>query len=160
MGEVPAFEGQGYGEDFGPPSPVQPAAGDRILRESINALGAAAADARKVIRQAHEVTGDLRRLVSEARALIRTETEGRIKEILDAEVHRAVTELGDATEKAMAASVDKVSGEFTKLERLFLGVRHGAPSLAELGHRALALEHEYDGVPPAFRAPRKNRKLP
>jgi len=110
--------------------------GELISQETIDALIAATGEARETIRRAHEATRDLRQVVTEARALIRTETETRVREELQVAVKDASAGLMAATERAMDAAVDKVGREFSRLERLFLGLENdGKPSVETLIRR-------------------------
>jgi hypothetical protein len=123
---------------------------------TIDRLIAATTDAREVITEAHGVTRDLRQALAEARELlartvpeaVSAELNGRLKEVVD----EAVTVLGEATTKAINASVVKVGREFSRLERVFLGTdaqarREGKPSIEQLAVRRAAL----GDVPAAFR---------
>lgn len=113
--------------------------GELISQETIDALVAATNAARHVISQAHEATRDLRQVVVEARTLIRTETEGRVREALKAEVAGQVEQLGAVTQEAMDAAVAKVGREFRRIERIYLGLEDdGKPSLEALTHKAAA----------------------
>lgn len=99
--------------------------GELIAQETIDALLAASAEARDVISEARGATRDLRQVVTEARALIRTETEDRVRELLEATVSAQLEKLGEATAEAMDAAVDKVGREFRRLERIYLGGEDG-----------------------------------
>lgn len=90
---------------------------DPVNWETVNALIEATAEAREVIRQAHEATKDLRQVVTEAKAFIARDIEADIK----AQVHEQITALGEATAKAMEKSVEKVGKEFERLEAIYLG---------------------------------------
>lgn len=113
--------------------------GELISQETIDALVAATNAARHVISQAHEATRDLRQVVVEARTLIRTETEGRVREELQAAVADQVAALGETTKEAMDAAVARVGREFSRLERLYLGLEDdGKPSIEGLVRRSAA----------------------
>jgi len=110
--------------------------GELISQETIDALIAATGEARDTIRRAHEATRDLRQVVTEARTLIRTETETRVHEELKAAAREAVRILDEETKRAMDAAVAKVGREFPRLERLFLGLENdGKPSVETLIRR-------------------------
>ncbi len=72
---------------------------------------------RAEIREGRETLKDLRREVREARRLI----PRLVDDLVTAEVARQMTRLGDSTEKAMEASVAKVTGEFDKLYGILTG---------------------------------------
>ncbi len=105
--------------------------------ETVNALIEATAEAREVIREAHEVTKDLRREIAEAKAVIARDTA---KEI-EAAVADQLAALGEQTRKAMDASVAKVGKEIDRLMMISLGTdrqsrREGKPPVEELIRRA------------------------
>ncbi|MET4925483.1 hypothetical protein P3L51_24540 [Streptomyces sp. PSRA5] len=88
------------------------------------------------LREAHGTLKDLRREIGEARELIPLLTDDLFK----AEVKKQVDALGHATEKAMAASVDRVTAQFDKLADTFMGQgrrqrRTGQPSIPDLIER-------------------------
>lgn len=96
----------------------------------------AAEELRTLIREAHELLKDIR---TERRAIERlldgipATVDGRIQTALET----GLTELGEATRKAMDASVAKVGREFDRLEAIFTGTepvarRAGKPPLEDL----------------------------
>ncbi|RBQ21569.1 hypothetical protein DP939_02335 [Spongiactinospora rosea] len=91
------------------------------------------AELRELVREAHGVTGDLRKAVKDARRTV----ESDIAQTMEAEVKRQVAELGEVTAEAMRNSVAKVGREFDRLEAIFLGAdpqskRKGRPPLEDL----------------------------
>jgi len=84
---------------------------------------------RQATREAHEVLRDLR---TERRAVqqMLDGIEGRVQRAVSDRMEEAVTRevatLGEATERAMRASVAKVKREFDRLESIFTGREKGA----------------------------------
>jgi hypothetical protein len=85
-----------------------------------------------LIKEAHGVLKDLRIETRRAKQVIPMIVAKRI----NAEIRKQVAELGEATERAMKLSVEKVGREFDKLEAAFLGTGHeskdGQASIPEL----------------------------
>ena len=107
--------------------------GELISQETVDALIHATNQARHVIGQAHEATRDLRQVVTEARGLIKSETEGRVREEIEAQVAAQLRVLARQTKREMDRCVAKVGREFSRLERLFLGLENdGKPSMETL----------------------------
>ena len=83
-------------------------------------LLAAIADAKAVIRAAHEAAKDLKQATREAREVGRDLQREEFEPYLRAEVARQVNALGEQTERVMAAAVARVSEKFDRLAELYL----------------------------------------
>lgn len=97
---------------------------------------------REAIREAHEVLKDLR---AERRAVeqLLAGLEGRVQRAVEARVEEALKrdleKLGEATDRAMRASVAKVEREFERLARIMTGrERPGQKPLEDLIRTAVA----------------------
>lgn len=107
-------------------------------------LGKRIAAAEEAARKAQEAARELRETMAEAQDVsksiragetrLRRLAENEVSEILEAEVTRQVGMLGEKTEEQMHRSVAKVSREFDKLEKAFLGEERedGRPSIRDL----------------------------
>ena len=102
---------------------------------------------RQATREAHEVLGDLRRTVKEARGVLKEIEELRTatfeKEIA-AQVQEGLAGYEATLKEAMGQGVDHVMGEFDKLEGILLGTdpkskRQGKESIEDLARRKAAL---------------------
>lgn len=87
---------------------------------------------REVVREAHEAIKDLRAAMAEQRESVRTQFAELARAELDAQVARQLKLLENTTQRAMAAAVAKVTGEFDRLAGIFLGTEDGGPSLEQL----------------------------
>lgn len=76
---------------------------------------------REATREAHAATKDLRAALKEARELLKQDAGEMVVEA----VRVKLDEMGEATNKAMDAAVDKVGAEFTKLANIYLGIEPG-----------------------------------
>ncbi|NUS29797.1 MAG: hypothetical protein HOV92_37040 [Streptomyces sp.] len=117
------------------------------LREEIREARGALKDLRYEIKTARELAETTRGLAAEL-------AETQVRDLLEAEVTRQVTALGDQTQQQMSKSVAKVIAEFDKLRDLLLGNGHVADgreehSIAELLQDPAILTH-------ARRAARRN----
>lgn len=98
-------------------------AGESKLLAEIERFETARAELRETISAAHAATKDLRSAIREARdvkKLVDEAARGTVEERIAAEVDTQLRALGEKTKTAMAASVEKVNGEFAKLTNLSL----------------------------------------
>lgn len=97
---------------------------------------------RAELREAHGTLKDLRAEIKTARELVPLLTD----ELFMAEVKKQVDQLAEATEAAMAASVDKVTAQFDRLTDTLMGQnrqqrRKGQPSIPDLAGQYAARRH-------------------
>jgi ribosomal protein S13 len=92
---------------------------------------------RQVVREAHEVLGDLRRERREVERLvagIRLQVQESIAARLSTEVEEAMRQLAEATDQAMRESVARVEQSFDRLAATMMGRRRpDVPSIDEIG---------------------------
>jgi phage shock protein A len=92
---------------------------------------------RQVVREAHEVLGDLRRERREVERLvagIRQQVEQSIAGRLSTEVEEAMRQLAEATDQAMRESVARVERSFDRLAAKLTGKdRADVPDLDTIG---------------------------
>lgn len=103
----------------------------------IERMEQATADARAVIREAHELRKDLRLAAREAKAAI----EGGVAERIEAAARDELAQLGEQTRAATNEATAKVAAEFDRLGRLFLYGDNGGEPLETLIRRR-RLEYE------------------
>ena len=111
---------------------------------------------RDLIRQAHEVTSDLRAVLREAKAMrdsLPAAAEKAVSERLQAEVESGLESFGKALDKAIDDGTQAVFRRFDGIEKLLLGedpksVRQGKPSIPEMLGTIAAVE---GNVPAALR---------
>ena len=75
-------------------------------------------------RRAHEAIADMRterKLMAEQLAEVRKELDGSVEKRLDAEVKRQLANLGEATQKAMDDSVERVGRKIDEYLELSIG---------------------------------------
>jgi hypothetical protein len=84
---------------------------------------------REATRAAHEVLRDLRqerRAVEQLLAGLTDQVQRAVEARVEEALTRDLAKLGEATDKAMRASVAKVTREFDRLEAIMLGREKGA----------------------------------
>jgi paraquat-inducible protein B len=94
------------------------------LREEIREARGTLKDLRYEIKTARELADSTRSLTAEL-------AETQVRDILEAEVTKQVTALGNATEQQMSRSTAKVIAEFDKLRDILLGHERVADSREE-----------------------------
>jgi hypothetical protein len=111
---------------------------------------------RDLIRQAHEVTSDLRAVLREARAVrdsLPAAAEKAVSEQLGTEIKAGLDSFGKALDRAVDEGTAAVFRRFDKIEKLLLGedpkaVRAGKPSIPQMLETIAAVE---GNVPAALR---------
>lgn len=78
-------------------------------------------DLKEVIRQAHEVLGDLRRTMKETRELIESYTAEKVEPELDSRVAAAVEEYGRGITRAIESAQNAVYDRFDTITNIMLG---------------------------------------
>ena len=84
-------------------------------------LEAAISECRKMIREAHAATKDLRAAVREAKQEVRALATDEVAAHIQAEVSRQLEELGERTGEAITAATQKVIAEFDRFGEALLG---------------------------------------
>lgn len=132
--------------------------------EATERLIAALAEARQVIREAHEATKDLKHWINEARTI----TAERVTNEIDRQLLPKVVDMQATIERAMRTCVERVDKSFTEMSATLLGQdrtarKKGKPSIPELVQVIKTMEqmarHEsVHEIPDAFR--KKGDQLP
>ena len=97
-------------------------------------------DLKEIIRQAHEVLGDLRRAMKEARDLIENYTDEKVIPVLDTRTAAALEEYSGSITKAIQAATDAVYDRFDTITNIMLG-KGKASDFEELARR-IAMRRE------------------
>ena len=87
----------------------------------LDRLEAALGECRKMIREAHAATKDLRAAVREAKQEVRALATDEVAAHIRAEVSRQLEELGERTGEAITAATQKVISEFDRFGESLLG---------------------------------------
>ncbi len=110
-------------------------------------LVAIMAQARELLSEVRAATKDLRQAQRDAESYIKGRINEEVEDFLRVEIRKQIESLGRFTEEAMRQSVSKVSQEFKRIERIFLGLERGdnVPSLEEIAK--MAQVYRANGVP-------------
>lgn len=92
---------------------------DLIMQESIDALAAAAEQARSVLRACHAATKDLRQAIAEARTLTKVEAD-RIQAEFDKQIADVLAELDERISKQIDQSLTPAVNELYRTTELQL----------------------------------------
>lgn len=92
---------------------------DKAVRV-VEELSALLPEARGVLGDIARERRALEQLLADARDGVTAAAAAKVDEVVEAEVARAVSELGEETRKAMDKSVDKVFAEFDRLANLIM----------------------------------------
>jgi hypothetical protein len=102
------------------------------MADSVESVERATERCRQAVREAHAAVKDLNAAMAEQRDFLRSTAEDVARAEVALQVEQQVKLLGDATQRAMAASVAKVNAEFDNLAGILLGTQDGGPTLEDL----------------------------